>query len=65
MYAVFLQCVTGEGDRAVWRAATGVIHSVFDQIPNLFTTTNKKPRREGGPQTNKHLPPNPFFKVNF
>jgi hypothetical protein len=33
----------GEVDRVVWRAYTGVIHCVFDQIPNLqncFTTTN-------------------------
>jgi hypothetical protein len=35
----------------VWRPSTGVIHSVFDQIPNLqncFTTPNKKPRSGGG-----------------
>jgi hypothetical protein len=33
---VFTQCVTGGGeDRVVWRAYTGVIHCVFDQIPNL------------------------------
>jgi hypothetical protein len=30
----FLQCVTG-GGRVVMRASTGVIHCVFDQIPNL------------------------------
>jgi hypothetical protein len=41
----------------------GVIHCVFDQIPtlqNYFTTPKQKPRRRGGPQTDKHLPPNPF-----
>ncbi len=34
----------GEGDRVVWRASTGVLHCVFDQILNLqncFTTPNK------------------------
>jgi hypothetical protein len=38
------QCVTGGGDRVVWRAYSKVIHSVFDQILNLqncFTTPNK------------------------
>jgi hypothetical protein len=46
----------------VWRATTGVIHCVFDQIPNLqncFTTPNKNLGGEG-PQKDKHLPPNPF-----
>ncbi len=46
----FIQCVTGRGDRVVWRPYTGVIHCVFDQIPNLqncFTTTNKKLEGEG------------------
>jgi hypothetical protein len=51
----------GGGDRLVWRASTGVIHSEFDQIPNLqncFITPNKT--WETGPQTDKHLPPSPF-----
>ncbi len=57
---VFIQCVTGGGgirDQVVWRASTGVVHCVFDQIPNLqncFTTPNKN--LEGrGPQKDKHL----------
>ncbi len=49
---VFIQCVTGGRgwDQVVWRASTGVIHCVFDQIPNLqncFTTPNKNLRGEG------------------
>jgi hypothetical protein len=46
----------------VWRAYTGVIHRVFDQIPNLencFTTLNKNLGGEG-PQTDEHLPPSTF-----
>jgi hypothetical protein len=38
----------GRRDRVVWRASTGVIHCVFDQIPNLqncFFTPNKKPKK--------------------
>ena len=34
----------------MWRAYRGVIHGVFDQIPNLqncFTTPNQKPRKGG------------------
>jgi hypothetical protein len=34
----------GGGGGVMWRAYTGVIHYVFDQIPNLqnfFTTPNK------------------------
>ncbi len=45
----------------MWRASTGVIHCVFDQIPNLqncFTTPNRNLGGQG-PQTDKHLPPNP------
>jgi hypothetical protein len=46
-----IQCVTkGGGDRIVWRAYTGVIHCVFDHIPNLencFTTPNKNLGVEG------------------
>jgi hypothetical protein len=30
----FIQCVKGEY-RVVWRASKGVIHCVFDLIPNL------------------------------
>jgi hypothetical protein len=45
MYLLYTVCNGGEGrDRVVWRASTGVIHCVFDQIPNLqnrFTTPNK------------------------
>ncbi len=41
-----IQCVTGGGKGWVmWRAYTGVIHCVFDQIPNLqncFTTHSKQ-----------------------
>jgi hypothetical protein len=51
----------GRGDRVVWRANTGIIHCVFDQIPNqlnCFTTPNKNLGR--GPQTDKHLPPSTF-----
>jgi hypothetical protein len=60
----FIQYVTmgGGGGRVVWRAYTGVIRCVFDQIPNLqncFTTPNKNPGGRG-PQTDKHLPPSPF-----
>jgi hypothetical protein len=48
---LFIQCVTeGEGDRVVRRAYTGVIHCVFDQIPNLqncFITANKNLGGEG------------------
>jgi hypothetical protein len=52
---VFIQCVTGGGGRggggrAVWRASAGVIHYVFDKIPNLqncFTTPNKNLGGEG------------------
>jgi hypothetical protein len=46
-------CNRGEGrggDRVVWRASTGVIHCVIDQIPNLqncFTTSNKNLGGEG------------------
>jgi hypothetical protein len=35
----------GDGDQVVWRASTGVIHCVFEQIPNLqncFTTPKTK-----------------------
>ncbi len=35
MYSIFTVCNKGEGDRVVWRASTGVIHSVSDQIQNL------------------------------
>jgi hypothetical protein len=53
---VFIQCVKGgEGDRIVWRAYKGVIHCVFDQIPNL-----QKPRRGGGSRQINTLPPGPF-----
>jgi hypothetical protein len=46
----------------VWRASTGDIHRVFDQIPNIkncFTTPNKN-LGGVGPQADKHLPPSPF-----
>jgi hypothetical protein len=46
----------------VGRAYTGVIHSVFDQIPSLkkyFTNPNKTKVRRG-PHTDKNLPPNTF-----
>ncbi len=46
----------------MWRASTGVIHCIFDQIPNLqngLTTPNKNLGGEG-PNTDKHLPSNPF-----
>jgi hypothetical protein len=46
-----IQCVRGGGgNRVVWRASTGVIHCVFDQIPNLkncFTTPNRNLGGEG------------------
>ena len=43
----------------MWRAYTGVIHCVFDQISNLqnCSTSQTKPRRRGGL---RHLPPSPF-----
>jgi hypothetical protein len=44
----------------MWRAYTGVIHFVFDQIPNLkncFATPNK-PRRRGGL---RHRPPKSVY----
>ncbi len=45
------QCVTGGGDRVVWRAYSGVVHSVFDQIStycNCFTTPNKNRKNWAG-----------------
>jgi hypothetical protein len=38
------------GDRDVWRASTGVIHYVFDQIEptKLLYHPKQKPRRGGG-----------------
>ncbi len=60
-----VQCVTW-GDRVVWRAFTGLIHWVFDQIPNLqncFTTPNKTRRGRGLRQINtcRQVP----LQVNF
>jgi hypothetical protein len=61
---MYLSSVTGGGgwDQVVWRASTGVIHCVFDKIPNLQNsfTTPRKTEEGRGPQTNKHPPPNPF-----
>ncbi len=63
-YQIYTVCNTGGGGgvRVVWRASTGLIHCVFDQIPNLqncFTTPNKN--QEGiGPQTKKHMPTSTF-----
>jgi hypothetical protein len=40
-----------EGDQVVRRASTGVIHCVFDQIPNVqncFATPNKNHKNLGG-----------------
>ncbi len=61
------QCVTGGGDRVVWRAYSGVLHSVFDQILKLLykialppQTKTKKTEQGRGPQTEKHLPPSTF-----
>ncbi len=48
---IYTVCNTGGRDRVVWRAYTGVIHCVFDQIPNLqncFTTPNKNLGGKGG-----------------
>ncbi len=53
---VFIHCVKGRGGggvgvRVVWRAYTGFIHYLFDQIPNLqncFTTPNKNLGGGGG-----------------
>ncbi len=50
---IYTMC-RGGGGRVVWRAYTGVIHCVFDQIPNLqnrFTPPpppQQKPRLGGG-----------------
>ena len=57
---------TGRGSGCVESICTGVIHCVFDQIPNLrncFTAPNKNLGGEGA-QTDKHLPQSPFI-VNF
>jgi hypothetical protein len=67
---VFTQCVRGGegGDRVVWRAYTGAIHCVFDQIRNLqncFTTPKQKPRRGGGLRqlnTCRQVPLQVYFK---
>jgi hypothetical protein len=43
-------CNRGEGDRVVWRSSAGVIHCVFDQIPNIqnyYTTPNENLGWEG------------------
>jgi hypothetical protein len=48
----------------VWRASTGVIHCVFDQIPNLqncFTAPNKNLGGEGASDTCRRIP----LQVNF
>ncbi len=47
----------------MWRAFSGVIHCVFDQVLNLQNcfTTPKKPRRARGSQTDKLLPPSTFI----
>jgi hypothetical protein len=55
----------GGGDRVVWRVPTGVIHCVFDQIPDskptkLLYHPKQKPRKGGGLRQIKKLPPNPF-----
>ena len=59
---MYLYSVWGGGDRVVWRAQTGVIHCVFDQIPSLQNcfTTPKKTQERRGPQTDKHLLPSTF-----
>ncbi len=60
---IYTVCNRGEGgDRVVWRAYTGVIQCVFDQVPNLqncFITSNKNLGGEGH-QTDKYLPQSPF-----
>jgi hypothetical protein len=43
----------------VWRAYTGVVNCVFDQIPIAFPPQTK-PRRGGGLRGDKHLPPSTF-----
>ncbi len=50
MYTVWNRCVGGRaGDQVVWRASTGVIHCVFDQIPNLQMLYHPKQKpRSGG-----------------
>jgi hypothetical protein len=50
----------------VWRAYTGVIHYIFDQMSNLKISLllQTKTYEGRGPQTNKHLSPS-TFKVNF
>ncbi len=50
----------------MWRASTGVIHCVFDQIPNLkncFTTPNKN--LGGGGTSDRTTPPLSSFKSQF
>jgi hypothetical protein len=52
----------GGGYQVVWRAYAGVIHCIFDQIPNLqncFTTSNKNLGGEGASHK-KHLLPSIF-----
>jgi hypothetical protein len=48
----------------MWRSYTGVIHYVFDQIPDLQNcfTTPKKARRGVGL---RHLPPSPLYWTIF
>ncbi len=57
---MFYPCLTGGGgwDQVVWRASTGVIHCVFDQ---LLYYQKQKSLEGRGPQTDKQLPPNPFI----
>jgi hypothetical protein len=48
----------------VWRASTGVIHCVFDQIPNLqncFTTPNKNLGGDRAPDKCRQVP----LQLNF
>jgi hypothetical protein len=38
----------GTGDRIVWRASTGIMHCVFDQIPNLQNCISTPKKNLGG-----------------